>query len=127
MLQSVDFLLEGCDSVLLFLYINASAFIPVQDSVLHAFAEVDACMIAQKLLTCYLAYIIYTRYELHRSNLVPHFHLASFYSTPPIETLAMKGLFWAQFGALFWKNWIVLSKHPLVYATGVIMVRSAES
>ncbi|CAL1693884.1 unnamed protein product [Somion occarium] len=24
----------------------------------------------------------------------------------------MVGLFWRQFGALFWKNWIVLSKHP---------------
>ncbi|KAI0076833.1 P-loop containing nucleoside triphosphate hydrolase protein [Panus rudis PR-1116 ss-1] len=24
----------------------------------------------------------------------------------------MAGLFWKQFGALFWKNWIVLSKHP---------------
>ncbi|KAK7686529.1 hypothetical protein QCA50_010128 [Cerrena zonata] len=24
----------------------------------------------------------------------------------------MGGLFWRQFGALFWKNWIVLSKHP---------------
>ncbi len=26
----------------------------------------------------------------------------------------MAGLFFRQFGALFWKNWIVLSKHPWV-------------
>ncbi|KAF7436184.1 hypothetical protein PC9H_003010 [Pleurotus ostreatus] len=26
----------------------------------------------------------------------------------------MAGLFWRQFGILFWKNWIVLSKHPVL-------------
>ncbi|KAF4573510.1 hypothetical protein EYR36_008028 [Pleurotus pulmonarius] len=26
----------------------------------------------------------------------------------------MAGLFWRQFGILFWKNWIVLSKHPIL-------------
>jgi hypothetical protein len=26
----------------------------------------------------------------------------------------MAGLFFRQLGALFWKNWIVLSKHPIV-------------
>ncbi|KAI0789486.1 P-loop containing nucleoside triphosphate hydrolase protein [Abortiporus biennis] len=26
----------------------------------------------------------------------------------------MVGLFWRQFGVLFWKNWIVLSKHPIL-------------